>query len=101
MLELTLKEAKVMKKEIEKFIKETGNKIMTQRIYGFLNDLGLELTNLGTGQSSYTSSGRIEIKEINSKEYLNGKFLVIGIANKGSKKGIYYRGYVAEIKEEK
>jgi len=62
-----------------------------------LEQLGFHYEELGTGESAYTCSGKIEVMDIKSRYYLNGKYLVVGMSNRGYRKGCIYRGMVIEL----
>ena len=97
MKEITLQEAKRILKEIEEFKKNKKCKDYRD-LLPVIEKYGFELETLGTGHSAYTYSCDTGIKNIKSRKYLNGIYLVIGVANTGGKKGVYYRGYVLKIK---
>jgi len=97
MKEITLKEAKEILKEAEE-IKRKGCRDYRD-LLPIVEKYEFELKTLGTGHSAYTYSCDTGIKNIKSRKYLNGTYLVIGVANEGSRKGVYYRGYVLKIKD--
>jgi hypothetical protein len=89
---------KEIKKEIEKLegaLKQYNR--MTVKATNIIEDMGYKFVDIGTGRSAYCCSKDIEVKNITSKKYLNGEYLVIGICNTKYGKGVIYRGYVKEV----
>ena len=89
---------KEIKKEIEKLegVLKKYNR-MTVKATKVVEDMGYQYAYLGTGRSAYCCSKDIGVKNITSKKYLNGKFLVIGVCNAKNGQGVTYRGYIKEI----
>ena len=88
----------IKKKEIEK-VTEALKKYnrMTMKATNVVEDMGYKFVDIGTGTSAYCCSKQIEVKNITSKKYLNGEFLVIGVCNAKNGQGVTYRGYVKEV----
>ena len=82
-------------KKLEVLLKDYNN--MTQEARNILIKRGYVKETLGTGDSAHILSGMIVQKNIKSRFFLNGEYLVIGISSKKRGNGIYYRGYVKEI----
>ena len=92
----------IKKKEIEKEIERVTEALkrynrMTVKATNVVEDMGYEFVHLGTNRSAYCSSKRIEVKNITSKKYLNGEYLVIGVCNTKYGNGVIYRGYVKAV----
>lgn len=93
---MTNEEVALEIKELSKIIGETT--VLGKNIKKKFEEMGYEYAILGTGASSVIRSKEIKVMDLNSKKYLNGKFIVVGIysiAKNG--KGITYRGYVKQI----
>jgi hypothetical protein len=86
-------------KEEIKILEQIVNskKIMTPKIKNELKNKGYIEANIGTGKSAYTYSRRVEVIDVQSKFFLNGRYLVVGCANQQYGKGCLYIGFVKEI----
>jgi hypothetical protein len=95
----TIKANKVEKeiKKIKTILSAFPN--MNDEVDSVMKALGYEYEELGTGQSAYICSGIVAVRDIKSKNFLNGKYLVVGCSNRRYGKGNIYRGYVKEIIE--
>lgn len=101
MQEITLQEAEMLLRDVKHYVKE--NKITRHglKFDSWLVSKGFIYTALGTypRRAGYKSMD-ILITTISSKKYLNGKYLIVGAASKGYRKGgNLYNGYVIKIKE--
>ena len=85
------KEIKVLEKKLKDFT------MMNKNAKQLLEDLGYTQEMLGTGESAYITSKNIKEMNIKSKQYLNGKYLVVGISSIKNGKGCIYRGFVKKI----
>ncbi|MFR5264479.1 hypothetical protein [Clostridium sp.] len=89
---------KNVKDEIKKIKKITNKHTrMNKEIYDELERMGYYYAELGTGSTACTSSMVISVQDIKSRYYLNGEFLVVGLASKRYGNGCMYRGYVKEV----
>lgn len=92
----------IKKKEIEKEIERVTEALkkynrMTVKAINVVEDMGYEFVDIGTGRSAYCCSKRIEVKNITSRKYLNGEYLVVGTCNTKYGNGVIYRGYVKAV----
>lgn len=101
MQEVTLLQAEMLLRDVKHYVKQ--NKITRHglRFDSWLVSKGFTYTFLGTyPKSAGYKSMDILITTISSKKYLNGKYLVVGAASMGYRKGgNLYNGYVIKIKE--
>ena len=95
MMTITKNEAKEEIKILEKIV--NSKNLMTYEIKTKLREMGYVFSSLGTGKSAYICSRQIKIKNIESKYYLSGEYLVIGCANTQYGKGCIYQGFVKKI----
>lgn len=83
------------KKKAEEILR--GTKRVTAKHAKQLTKLGFTLERLGTGRSAYITSTVVTELNINSRYYLNGKFLAVGVSNMKYGKGQIYRAYVMQV----
>ncbi|PJW18898.1 hypothetical protein [Geobacillus sp. WSUCF-018B] len=88
------KEIEFLKELNNKYPKSTETKIIAQE----LEKRGYTLELLGTGQSANIGLREIAVKNLKSKEYLNGEYLVFGYRkHRFSSKYFVRMGYVKKI----
>ena len=95
MKKIKSEEVAFYKKKAEEILK--GAKRVTAKHAKQLSELGFTLERLGTGRSAYITSTVVAELNINSKYYLNGKFLAVGVANVRNGKVQIYRAYIMQI----
>ena len=99
--DITLRQAKKILKEIEEVKEKTlkkGKRCDYRTFLPIIEKYGFLPAVLGTSYNNYICSSEAKIMDVKSKKFLNGKFLVIGVANEKRGRGIYYKGFVLEIK---
>lgn len=92
----------IKREDVEQEIEEltellSGYSRVNEKVEKLLEDRGYTLETLGSGSSAHTSSLFIGVKNITSRKYLNGDYLVVGVANFSYNMNTYYRGYCKEI----
>lgn len=65
--------------------------------YALVEKMGYTLEELGSGETAYTHAHQVNIQNIRSQKYLNGKYIVYGTWRIKHGKGVIYRGYVKLI----
>lgn len=67
-----------------------------------LTKRGYELKTLGTGDSSRILNREVVFQKLHTRKYLNGYFVVVGVAPEVTDyrtyKKVYFKGYVKEVK---